>query len=232
MILRRIDGERFSEVLPNWRGLTVAVLGGGPSLTVEAFERVGIARKDGLLRAVAVNDSYLLAPWADVHYAADSHWHHWHTEGIDKASLGLSACQVRERWGTFAGQKCTIQNSGGNVTDERVHMLRNREGMGLSRDPRVLVSGRNSGFQALNLAVLAGANRILLLGFDGKPGENDRGHWHGGHPRPTPREAYPLYRQAMSAAENPLLELGVEVVNCCPGSAIDSFPKRLLEEVL
>lgn len=236
MILRRIEGERFSEVLPEWDGRTVVILGGGPSLTKEQFFRVGIARKEDRIRVIAVNDSYLLAPWADVAYAADSHWHRWHTEGIEKASLGLGAEAVREAWASFAGEKCTIQNSGANVTDDRVHMMRNKHhpnrGNGLSLDPRCIVTGWNSGFQALNLAVLAGAKRILLLGFDGKPGENGRGHWHDEHPRPTPDAAYPLYRQAMSSAENTLAELGVEVFNCSPGSAIDSFPKRALEDAL
>jgi hypothetical protein len=104
--------------------------------------------------------------------------------------------------------------------------------MGLSTDSRALVTGRNSGFQALNLAVLAGARRILLLGFDGKPAADGKAHWFGDHSRPTPVAAYPLYRQAMSAAENALAAAGVEVVNCSPGSAIDSFHKAALQEVL
>lgn len=232
MILRRIEGERFSRVDPEWTAQTAVILGGGPSLTPAAFELVAAAWKADRVRAIAVNDSYLLAPWADVHFAADSHWFKWHTEGIEKASVGLTASQVRERWASFPGQKCTVMGSGDNVADPAVHVLRHREGRGLSLDPHEVITGRNSGFVALNMAVLAGAKRILLLGFDGKPGENDRGHWHGGHPRPTPPAAYPLYRQAMSAAENPLLEAGIEVINCSPGSAIDSFPKVAVEDVL
>lgn len=236
MILRRIEGSRFSEVQPLWAGLTAVVIGCGPSLTKEQVALVGELRAAGEVRAVVVNDAYLLASWADVQYAADSHWHQWHQEGIAKPALKLSAEQVKERWASFAGQKCTIQNSGANVTDEAVHMLRNRSfpshSMGLSLDPTALVTGRNSGFQAMNLAVLAGAKQIVLLGFDGAPAKDGREHFHGGHPRPTPVAAYPLYRQAMSAAENALAEAGVEVVNCSPGSAIDSFPKKALEDVL
>jgi hypothetical protein len=144
----------------------------------------------------------------------------------------MDAAEVRRRFGAFRGEKCTIQSSGGNVADTGVHMLKNKEGMGLSLDPETLVSGRNSGFQALNLAVLAGAKKIILLGFDGAPQDDGREHFHGPHPRPTPSAAYPLYRQAMSAAENPLIDFGVEVINCSPGSRIDSFPKSALEDVL
>lgn len=236
MILRRIEGSRFSEVLPLWGGLTAVILGGGPSLTHDQVALVLRAREASVVRVVAVNDAYLLAPWADVHYAADSHWHRWHTEGLDKPLLGLAAQDVRERWAGFAGQKCSIESSGGNITDHAVHMLRNRDfpnhGKGLSIDPRSLVTGRNSGFQAMNLAILARAARVILLGFDGAPAADGREHFHGGHPRPTPKEAYPYYRQAMSAAENEIAAAGVEVLNCSPGSAIDSFPKAPLEEAL
>lgn len=235
MILRRIEGERFSEVLPLWRGLTAVILGGGPSLTPEQFEAVRRARETSLIRVVAVNASYLAAPWADVIYAADSHFFGWQEQGIPYTGLGLSAREVRFRWVTFAGQKCTIQNSGANVKDEAVHMMRNRDhpsmGYGLSMDPRFLVTGKNSGFQSLNLAVLAGAKKVILLGFDGEQ-KDGKDHFHGGHPRPTPREAYPLYRAAMVAAEAALIDAGVEVVNCSPGSAIDTFPMMDLREAL
>jgi hypothetical protein len=236
MILRRIDGSRFSEVLPLWSGLTAVILGGGPSLTQDQVALVRRAREAGTVRVIAVNDAYLLAPWADVQYAADAHWHRWHTEGIAKPVLGLTAQDVRARWAGFAGQKCSIQNSGEPIADDAVHMLRNRDfprhGVGLSLDPRALVTGRNSGFQALNLAVLTGAKRVILLGFDGKPNEQGKEHFHGGHPKPTPAAAYPLYRQAMSSAENAIEEAGVTVLNCSPGSEINSFPKVALEGAL
>lgn len=199
-------------------------------------ERARDAHDHHDVKCIAVNDTYLVAPWADVQYAADAAWHRWHTEGIAKPVLGLTAQEVRDRWASFAGVKCSIQDSGGAELDELVHIMRNRDhparGRGLSLDPQMLVTGHNSGFQALNLAVLAGSKRIILLGFDGAPGRDGRDHFHGGHPRATSREAYSYYRQAMSAAENALIAAGVEVINCSPGSAIDSFPKRALEDVL
>jgi hypothetical protein len=184
------------------------------------------------IRTIAVNSSFLWADFADVLYAADSHWWRWMHDGIDYPKIGVNAEEVRRRYAAFRGQRCTIQSSGGNVADESVHMLKNKGDKGLSLDPEALVTGRNSGFQAMNLAVLAGAKRIVLLGFDGAPQHDGREHFHGPHPRPTPSAAYPLYRQAMSAAENPLIDSGIEVVNCSPGTQIDSFPKARLEDVL
>lgn len=238
MILRRLQESRFSEVVVEWVGATVAILAGGPSLTLEQFHRVGTLRRgSGWLRVIAVNDAYLLAPWADVCYFADSQWWEWQTKGVPKPVLGLNADQVCAQFAAFAGQKCSIQNSGANIKDEAVHLLRNKHfpnhGDGISLDPRALATGRNSGFQAINLAILAGATKILLLGFDGKSDAQGRGHWFGEHPRIAPADVfYEAMRKAFSAAERPIKEAGVSVVNCSPGSAIDSFPKVPIEEAL
>lgn len=232
MILERLENG-FSKVLPNWAGSTVVLIAGGPSLTPKQVEQTTWLRR---IYTIAVNDAYLLAPWADVCYFADSHWWQWHSNGIEKPSLGLSAEAVRQRFRSFAGQKCTIQNSGANVKDPAVHMLRNihypNHGLGLSLDPQALCTGRNSGFQVLNLAILAGAKRIILLGYDGAPAADGRTHWFGDHPRPMPPAVYPYFVGAFSAAEKAIADAGVQVVNCSPGSRINSFSHMDLMDAL
>lgn len=232
MILQRVDGTRFSEVRPAWRGRTVVILGGGPSLSPAQFERVAAAWKRDDINCIAVNAAYLRAPWADLLHGADGHFWNGHALGAAYPSIGISTADALKRFFCFCGERSTVENSGGNVADDRVHMLRIREAKGLSTDPGVVHSGRNSLYQALNIAVLAGAARIILLGADGKPGADGRTHWHGGHQRATPAAFWPLVRQAFSSAENQLLELGVEVLNASPGTAIDSFPKADLEDLL
>lgn len=236
MILRRIEGSRFSEVQPLWAGVTTVILASGSSLTMQQVNFIEDARKRQLCRCIAVNDTYLVAPWADVVYFADAHWWKWHTDGISKPMLGLTAEQVREKFAGFAGKKCSIQDSADRIGDDAVHVLRNRDfpnrGNGLSLDPQQLVTGRNSGFQALNLAVLSGSKRIVLVGFDGGVSKEGKEHFHGGHPRATLQTAYPLYRQAMSSAESALIDHGVDVLNASPGSQIDSFHKVKLADVL
>lgn len=230
MILRR-GADRFSEVVRAWDGATVVVIGGGLSLTLEQVALVRAAHKAGKVRCIAVNDAYLWAEFADVLYAADSQWWAWQEAGLPKPLLGMSGYQVRDRFHAFAGERCSIERSGNNITDEAVHILRNRRAQEqrLSLEPGELATapGKNSGFQAINLAVLAGAKRIPLLGIDGRPG-----HFHGGHPRPTPEHFYDAMRRAFSAAEKAFLDAGVSVVNCSPGSAVDSFPKMKLEDAL
>ena len=233
--LRRLPASRYSIVEPVWSGDTVVIIAGGPSLTHEQVLLVQRAHAAGRVRCVVVNDAYLLAPFADVLYFADSHWWKWHTEGIPKPSLGMTAEQVVAAFRAFAGVRCTIKNSGANVTDDNVHMLLNatigNPRLGLSSEPTALVTGRHSGFQALNLSVLAGAVRVLLLGFDARASQN-KTHWFGEHPRPTNPSIYAEIKKSFSMAEKLLKAAQVDVVNCSPGTAIDSFPKSTIAEAL
>lgn len=236
MILRRLPGERFSEVVPEWIGRSVAIFAGGPSLSAEQIAKV----RGAGLSAIAVNDTYLLAPHAEVCYFADFEWWRWQTDGIARPALGLSKEQVRERFASFSGQKCSMRWGGMNIEDEAVHILRNKHGdawgahgTGLSLDPRFLVTGKNSGFQAINLAILAGAKRLLLFGFDGAADQNGRNHWFGENPRnvqwPT---FYEYMRRSFAATEREIKEKGVEVINCNKSSRIDNFRKLTTEEAL
>ena len=118
-----------------------------------------------------------------------------------------------------------------------MHLLRNKNyphnGTGLSLDPEYLVTGSNSGYQALNLAVLAGAKTIILIGYDGhtpKPGEKT--HWFGDHPRREPDAVFPLYVQSFKAAAKAIKAAGVRVINCSPNSAIDVFEKMDITDAL
>jgi len=186
---------------------------------------------------IAVNDAYLVAPFADICYFADSEWWGWHSRGIAKPKLGLTAEQVRERFAAFAGEKCSIQNSGANVEDPSVHLLRNKNfpahGSGISLDPECLMSGGNSGWQAINLAVLAGAKTVLLLGYDARePASGRDSHWFGEHPKRAPADAYAKYRQACKAGAPSLKAADVRVINCSPGSAIDAFERLDLAQAL
>ena len=239
MILKRNEADRYSRVLRSWEGATAVLIAGGASVTPEQVRQVEIAHKLEKVKCVVINDAYLLAPWADVLYAADSRWWAWHEKGLDKPALKLTADEVRQRFEAFRGERCSIQYSGAGITDERVHLVKNmtfplpNHSLGLSLDPERLVTGRNSGFQALNLITLTGAKKVLLLGIDGRLGVNDASHFHGGHPSPTPWSMFfEQMRKTFSAAETPLKEAGVEVLNCSPGTAIDSFPKIALQEAI
>lgn len=240
MILERVAGEGHSRVRPLWSRLPVVVLGGGPSLTLDQLALVRAAREADAVRVIAVNDSYLVAPWADVVYFADAKWINWHTYGVAKPKLGLTSTDVRDRWEGFAGQKCGIETAEPYLP-VHVHVLRVSPWTperGLSVDPGALSTGRHdgymghSGFQALNLTTLSGAKTIILLGYDGHPGADGRTHFHGAHPSPTPEDVWIHIRRSFSCAENQLKAAGVRVLNCSPGTSIDTFEKAALADAL
>lgn len=95
---------------------------------------------------------------------------------------------------------------------------------GISLDPLYIHQGGNSGFQALNLAVHWGAKKIELHGFDMRRVGNKQ-HWFGDHPKELVRDLnFERCIRAFEEAAPQLRELGVEVVNHTPGSAIRCFP--------
>lgn len=95
---------------------------------------------------------------------------------------------------------------------------------GVERVP--VASGTNSGLLGVMVAVSLGAKRVLLCGFD------MRGtHYFGKHPEPlkntTDRRFEVLMRQFRAYRPR-----GVKIINCTPGSALNVYPKKPLEDCL
>jgi hypothetical protein len=89
----------------------------------------------------------------------------------------------------------------------------------------------NSGAGAILLARYFGASRVVLLGYDGKRGENGEVHHHGDHPSPL-SIAFSLPKWPRQFERIAARVAGLDVVNCSPGTAISVFPTRPLHEVL
>jgi hypothetical protein len=198
-----------------WPGETVVLLGGGPSLTPD-----DVAYVRGKARVIALKEAWLLAPWADAIYAADSSWWDYYRGVPDFDGLKY-AIQGR----TVTGHDARMPRYGD------VHVLRDTGDSGLELDPSGLRTGYNSGYQAVNLAVHLGAARILLLGFDMWSGEDGRANWHTSarYHRPSP---YPLFLQAFASIVEPLKAAGVHVVNCSRRTVLTAFPRVPLDEAL
>ncbi len=196
-----------------WPGATFACLGGGPSLSLEQVE--ALRRR---VRVIAINDAWRLAPWAEVLYACDGRW--WRKHG------GVPS---------FAGLKVTLSNSAAQVAAwPEIEVLENTGTEGLETQPHGLRTGRNGGYQAINLAVHLGARRILLLGYDMKPAADGRTHWFGDHQDwPTrPSLFRDVFLPQFEGLAHALDAIGVAVVNCTPGSALETFTKAPLEQAL
>lgn len=122
--------------------------------------------------------------------------------------------------------------TGMEIDDAAVHVLRNAGQQGLSLEPNALATGQNGGYQAINFAVLAGAQRIVLLGYDGRRSADGRAHWFGEHPQPTRDHELQMYVKNFRGLPALLAAAGVGVVNASPGTAIDAFPKVTLDDAL
>ncbi|WP_086925409.1 hypothetical protein [Variovorax sp. JS1663] len=189
-------------VPPLWRGRTVAVLASGPSMSQEIADLVRAAG----IRAIVVNDTYRLAPWADLLYAADAQWWECNPESSD-----------------FCGLKASVSAVPG------VLQLQNTGTDGFEPHRMGVRTGGNSGYQAVHIAIHGEASRILLCGFDMS---NRAGlHWHGAHPAPlrnTDDHSYTRWADRFAA----LKDIGPEIINCTPASAITCFPRLDLYEAL
>lgn len=204
------DGPVVNRV---WEGRIGVVLASGPSATRELIDRCrGFP-------AVAVNDQYLFAPWADALYFADRKWWTWH--------------RGREEFKSFSGVKLSILSS----SSERipgVHHLKNANHVGgetgFSRDPGVLCTGSNSAYQAANVLIHAGCRRVVLLGVDGRPIAG-RSHNFGEHPdRSEP--PYKAMKEAFKIGARAAAAMGVELVNASPVTFIDTVPLMTLDDAL
>ena len=94
------------------------------------------------------------------------------------------------------------------------------------------MTGRNSGIQAINLAVHLGVSGILLLGFDmhQAPGKT---HFHNDHQIAPPPGVYvDQMLPCFETIKEPLLNAGVVAVNCTPGSVLNTFPHVELLDAL
>jgi hypothetical protein len=198
----------FQDVPKLWPGGTVVCIAGGPSLTVEDVNYVR-GKVDGV---IGINDAYRIAPWIDVLYACDARW--WdHHKGVP--SLNVPKYSLQRQSAKWRGVS-VLQNTG---TD------------GLQMKPNGLKTGKNSGYQAINLAVHLGAVRILLLGYDMEIKIGGKAHWFGSHPwggQPPVSSFRGMFRTLVA----PLAKHGVTVINCSRSTSLDAFPCMALELAL
>jgi hypothetical protein len=126
------------------------------------------------------------------------------------------------------------------IEDPAVHIVRNAGAKGLAKSPDSLCTGGNSGYQAIGLAIAAGAARVLLLGYDMRAVDG-RLHWHPEHPAPVMpnwySDVYTKLFKTMLTGDPDNRAMGklpptVRVVNCTPHSLLDCFERGTLESVL
>jgi len=194
---------RAARQYPSW-----FVIASGPSLTAE-----DVALLEGQ-RVVAINDNYILAPWATVLYGADPIWWEWHAERAElKAFKGRKITQDKE-----AAERYGLE------------YIRSVDADGLSRDPAYVHKGSNSGIQAINLAYHFGARRIVLLGFD-MQATGGKAHWFGDHPNGF-RSNWEKWLWRYQFVADDAQRMGLEIINASRETALRCFPRAPLSSLL
>ena len=190
----------------------------GPSLTSNAAWLIRLARWFGPFSVVTVSDAHRLIPTADALYSCDASW--W------KAHQGAKDFKG-ERWSSH-GLDDKTNDKLECAAEWDLKLCGGRHGVGFSTNPAHIHYGSNSGFQAVNLAMLKGATAIVLAGFDMRPVDG-RIHFFGDHP-PGLRNggSYEGFIKAFEQANPP----PVPIINGTPGSALSAFPIMPLGDAL
>jgi hypothetical protein len=189
----------------HWQNETVCIIASGNSLTDSDIES---ARR---FKTIVINDTWQRATWADVLYACDLKWWRLHNEKI-----------------TFQGKKYTQDSVAAKRYGLELVKGENNKGLGKG----LIHFGGSGGYQAINLAYLWGAKRILLLGFDCQK-VNNKNHWFGQHPIGfSQSQPFNIWLNNFPRLADDLKAEGVEVINCSPNSALQCFNKKRINEII
>lgn len=163
---------------------------------------------------ICVNDAFRLAPDGDALYGADHRWWALHHEAARKTFTRGEFWTCEARAAEAFGLKCVAYERGPGLS-ERAGIIRTGGWLG------------NSGAQALNLAYLWGARRLVLVGFDFQGT-----HFFGNHPSRWASAPLATLAREMHGMALDLYRLGVEVINCSDSTALRYWPTSTLEEAL
>lgn len=188
----------------------VVIMAPGSSLSSEQCAMI----KDSRIYTIAIGDAgRVMHTEADVLYHCDAKWWH-HYKG----------CPDFDGKMKVSFEKTDYENI--------LHFRRspNREGIDLNWP--YIVTGNNSGYQAINVAMYCNPKEIILVGYDMK--DRDGRHNVIGHHPDAVRRPYDfdLFRKNIAELVPVLDYLGVTVYNCTIDSALDCFEKKDLKDVL
>ncbi|GAH32745.1 unnamed protein product, partial [marine sediment metagenome] len=215
----RDEPDTFTNVMVDnvWKGQRCFIIGGGASLKDFDFSRLESEL------TIGVNRAYEKLP-CTIMFATDAKLYKWITD----ETLGVEA---KRKFEEFQGHKVWLDSQ--NNKFKGVHRLTRLGGDGLSFSLKNgLVSGGNSGYGALNLAVCLGANPIYLLGFDMKGIGGKQAHWHDGYPNAQPDSVYKKFKAYFDSAAPILKEKGIKVINLNPDSELKCFEFGDMEKLV
>lgn len=189
---------------PEFAGLPVICVGGGPSLKGFDFESIrGIP-------TIAVNSAFEVVPWAKYLFFADHRWFMWNEAKL-KSSQHLPVTVGKSLFPPWymPRLKRVVRMKDDGLCHERTHL-----------------AGIDSGNLAVNMAFHLGASRIILLGYDSGFGPRveadgritpNASHFHDNHQVPANNMYYTdRYGPRLVSMCQRLRDIGVPVVRSTP----------------
>lgn len=154
---------------------------------------------------IVTNTTFRLCPWADVLFGFDCRWWREYHDEVSKV---------------FAGEKLTCSPMGPKLGVTTLHQQSWFQGF------------HNSGAAAISLAIVGGAKRIILLGYDCQK-TGGRSHWHEPYEKPLGDAlSMPRWPFHFKQVERLAKTASCHVINCTRATALTCFERGSLEEAL
>ena len=213
-------------VQPLFKGSIGILVATGPSLTQTQLDLLRGLHTEGLVKVFCINNVFMVYPETDVHLSCDGPWWRWYWPKNEQ--LRNLPCP-KYTWYPNLAESFGINYIKAIVKD------------GLSTDPGIVHINHGSGPMMLNLAYHYGIRDMVLLGHDMRfaPDYNAQKQFPGSFPRhyfgeyPKPLRHWPSVKVKPDGKleglietyrKMPFEELGINIVNCTPESALDMFP--------
>lgn len=195
---------------PIWLGEDAYIVGGGPSL--RTFDWDLIRGKN----TIGCNSAFSLgADIVKINIFGDLRW--WEEIGSKQAS-------------SYGGIMIGCLSGTEDAKCEWLLTMKRSTQTGLSK--KELGFNGNSGSLAVNLALILGARRVFLLGFDMKLGTRGQANWHDIRYEKAQAEVYQRFINGFAWVKRDLPKHfpGCEIINLTDDSKLDLFPKVSLAE--
>jgi len=195
--------------IPNptlWKNEDAFILGGGPSLRNFEYARL----QNELV--VGCNDAYVHGPLVcDFCVFGDFKWWRLHHKNLEKYVKGGGVVVTNEQKVVKATVPVWLKCMA-------------RQASGLSKT--ALGWNVNTGAAAINLALILGATRVFLLGFDMKLGKKGESNWHKNTlDKPKPKIYNRMIRgYKVVLNQLPIVFPGTQVINVNDDTALKCFP--------
>ena len=189
----------------------IAIMAPGPSLN---REHIDLIMASGEYFTIAIGDAARLNPFADLMYHCDARW--WnHYNGFPEF---------------YGCQRISLEPT---ISKDVKQILKSDSRSGLDLRSPYVVTGGNSGYQALNLACHYKPKKIILIGYDMGRAPDGKYNIIGDHPPELNGKGnFNTFKQKFDTTIEPLAKQGITVYNCSLQSALTSFVRKDLKDVI